>query len=373
MAHSHAYYGNGGKRAAVRAFFGHLLHVNKPCPILITSDESLNWLTESPSYSAEICDDIMQLINAGYTFRRISSKFWDTDEAVDSLNRWLPVYMHGKLETWYYPRIRDNIYRRTIIAAPGIAAICSSSVGYHVDSRLTFLNVDADMANAAAEEFNDYLAKCLPLTKVHMHYDGDESICDCLGRFLKVPGNRSTKYLGLPSLITPPSILHRAFADNKAAIETFVTFSKAYEQTLRQFKRTDIIVLEDPQKIRSGEVVCTASLLVPDTKPCYYTPAEYVEHLQTLLRLMETYPDYSVAVIGSTSPGISICSIDGGICYIIRSESPMTLFEISEQNFVAAANDYALSLSGVNPEMNTAQRKKTMDCIHNLIDELSSH
>ena len=39
-AHSHAYYGNAGKRAAVRAFYTYLLEVNAPCTICITQTKT---------------------------------------------------------------------------------------------------------------------------------------------------------------------------------------------------------------------------------------------------------------------------------------------------------------------------------------------
>ncbi len=371
VAHSRAYYGNAGKRAAVRAFASVLLRANAPRTILITSDESLEWLTENPSFSVELYNCLMSLIEQGYSFKRISSKFWDTTDAIDSLNRWLPVYMQGKLETWYYPRIRDNVFHRTIIVAPGLAAIGSDSVGYHAESSLTFLNINADMANVAANSFNDYLAKCVPLTVAHSQDDPNESICDCLSRYLRVAGNRCAKYIGLPPLITPSSVLHRAFINNQETINTFNEFYREYEQTLRLYKRTDVIVLADPQEVLQGKVLCTASLIVPNNEPYYYTPQDYVEHLQTLLQLMETHPDYLVVTMDSNEPQISICAIDGGISYIMRGINPTTLLEISEQNFVAAVGEYILNFVGSGFGIASMQRRQTIDRIKNLIYQIN--
>lgn len=366
-AHSHAYYGNAGKRAAIRAFYTYLLEVNVPCTIYITTDESIEWLAEKPAFSQELSCALLKLTEAGYSFKRIASKLWDISDAVDSISRWLPVYMYGKLDTWYYRRIRDNVFRRTIFAAPGLASVSSCSVGYHADSDLTFLNVDAGMADAAVREFNDYLALCVPLTIVHRHGDGGESISDCLQRFINTPGDRSAKYLGLPSLITPPGILRRILTGQQEAADVFISHRFSYENTMSLFKRTDVITLAQPEDVCSGKVLCTASLLIPGIAPHYYTGAEYIAHLQELLRLMETYPDYTVVALDEAVPDISICAISEGISYVIRGKDPVTLFEISEQSFVAAADEYILSLAGIKDGKRTVRRMQTMDRIRELI------
>lgn len=366
-AHSHAYYGNAGKRAAVRAFYSYLLEVNAPCTICITTDESLEWLTEKPAFAQELSCALLKLADAGYSFKRIAARLWDISEAVDSISRWLPVYMQGKLDTWYYRRIRDNVYRRTIFAAPGLLSISSSSVGYRADSDLTFLNVDAGIADAATREFNDYLALCAPLTTVHMHGDGGESMADCLGRFINIPGERSARYLGLPAPITPPGVLRRILAGHREAIDAFISFRRNYEKTMALYKRTDVIVLARTEDVREGRALCTASLLVPGVEPSYYTSAEYVQHLQEVLRLMEAYPDYTVVVLDEAVPEISICAISGGISFVIRGKEPVTLFEISEQSFVTAADEYIQALAGTKDGKKTLRRMQTMDRIRDLI------
>lgn len=337
---SYAYFGNCGKRAAIRRLLTHLLELPNPCCIYIACDEDSSWLTESPSFAAEVQGCIIKLCNKGFALRRIAPITNNTSDAVDSFVRWMPVYVHGKIQSFYYPRTRDNVFHRTLVVAPGVAALTADSVGYRIDGGMCLLHFDPQIVTAEAQYFEDYLAKCLPLTRTHFHDDGGESVLDCLLRYSKLGANCSIKYAGLPSSLTPTSIIHQIFKGYSEEEASFLQISSNYLKSMEKYNKLEIITLAAIEDIVSGKVLCAPSLLSPNNQPYYYSVNEYINHLHKVLNMIETYPDYTVVVSDEAPTENALIVAEGLLCCIFRYATPVMVFEISEQNTVAASGDY---------------------------------
>jgi len=123
------YYGNEGRRAAVLDCLDNLLQYGEPCQVMLISDENLDWMNQEKDYNAAIVSRTLKLAEKGFTLRRIVSSFRDSSMAIESLERWMPVYMTGAMSSFYYPRMRDGIFRRLMIIAPGSFTLTSTAVG----------------------------------------------------------------------------------------------------------------------------------------------------------------------------------------------------------------------------------------------------
>lgn len=365
---SHAYYGNEGKRNALRDFCKYLLSIKQPCTLLVSSDEDLCWLNEDISFIREFQKSIMLLSNNGYSFCRIYSKVFNANDPIESLNRWLPLYMIGKVTTFYCPRNRDNLYRKTMIVAPGFASICSSSIGNKPESNVTFLYIDADVANATAREFNDYLSRCLPMCTVHNH--ANDNIANCLIRYLKTPGNRINKNVSLPSYSSTFSVLKHVFPNDKKSIDFFSYLSSLNEDNLTMFEQTEIINLSPIEAIINGKVICSASRLIKDKEDVYYTPSLYIDHLKYLLFLLDKYPTYNIIISNDYDNKNIACAVENSLCYIIRDNNPFTIFEISEANFISSVSDYLLDIINENYYKTTSERNKTINTLTSFIEKI---
>lgn len=367
---ANAFFGNSGKREAIRILLDYLLKADLRCCINVVTDESLEWITESPSYSLELDASLKALTSAGYSFRRIAPQFQNSSEAIDALARWLPTYMQGKMDSYYYPRTRDGVYHRSLFVVQNVIAVSSLSVGYHSDCYMTVLHTDTDVVNNLYREYTDYLDKCIPMTIVHTHMTEESTLCDCFLQYLKIPGSRMSKYRGLPALTTPPSLLENILKNNSSSEEPFNEMLKLFEESLTKYSRTEVISLATLEELRARKVLCAASRLVPNCTERYYTPEEYVQHLEHLLVYLSKYPDYSVTVIDDKSIRSSLGAVEGGVCYIMQPTPTFTLFEIVEPNFVASVGDYILNLSKTTKGMRNFQKNRTIERIKELIAEI---
>ena len=85
---------------------------------------------------------------------------------LSAINQWMPLYMSGAIEPYFYPKKRDGIFKRTLFVAPETAAVISNSVVDQVYSAANILYRDRDAVTSFAEEFQQYLRLCRPLMRV---------------------------------------------------------------------------------------------------------------------------------------------------------------------------------------------------------------
>lgn len=168
------YYGNEGKRGGVIAFLSALCESGEPHTLLLTSDEDMAWLFEDAAFAGTWASLMGRLIQSGSRVRIIHSVSRDANEMWEAVRKWLPLYMSGAIEPYYYPRLRDGVYRRTLFIASGHSALCAASVQGQAGEELNLLLTDETAVKSLEEEFSAYLALCRPLMEIARPKDGAE-------------------------------------------------------------------------------------------------------------------------------------------------------------------------------------------------------
>jgi len=160
------FFGDEGKREGVRIFLEDLVQSGKPCTLLLHSDENMNWLTEDPTFARVWAGLLVQIAQSGGRIRIIHSIGRQLNEMWEAVQKWLPLYMTGAIEPYYYPLIRDGVYLRTTFIAEGRSAFVSNAVQGQKGDPLSFLITDQHAIRALEQEFCAFLALCRPLMEV---------------------------------------------------------------------------------------------------------------------------------------------------------------------------------------------------------------
>ena len=157
------YYGNQGKREAVYRFLKILIDNDEPADLLLCSDEPMDWLYEDDAFAAAWSHLLILLLKKGSRIRIIHSISRDANEMWEAVRKWMPLYFSGCVESWYYPKIRDDVYHRTLFIASPYAAIVSSAVQGQTGESLNLLLQNADAVRALENEYTAYRSLCRPL------------------------------------------------------------------------------------------------------------------------------------------------------------------------------------------------------------------
>lgn len=338
------FHGVEGKRSAVLTFLSLVIANKHPQILLLFSDEDLFWLTEDPAFTAKWAALMLQVLENGHRIKIIHAINRDLDEMLSGIKGWVPLYMTGAIEPYYYPKTRDGLFRRTLFIAPDTAAVSSSSVRNGAKNTANLLTTDRDTIQSLVSEYNDFLALCRPLMRIFNHSHQGNYLAT-LNEFEEEPGDTITKTDVLASITIPEeavaSILARLSDVTADRLHTFQQRrTKLFYEKLATHRFTEIVSLPSLETILAGNNVVNLSE-IPNATQVLYTPGEYYLHLQNILHLLKTYENYHVHLIGRTHlEGSMVCVKEDVGVLVGRTSLPTVIFAINENNMTAAFWDY---------------------------------
>lgn len=366
------YYGNHGKRSAVRVFYQHLLSLKKPQTVFILADESQEWMSENPNFSHGLSDWAATLLYRNFRFCQILPPVTDINPAFATLHRWLPLYMTGQTAAYYYPYIRDNVHRRSLFIVPGEIAVASNAVASS-PCHATILTTNPGLIKAFEAEFHDYLSLCRPLLTPH---HSSEKLVHCFTKFLAVDGPRIQKLVTLSAESLPRELMEQYM--RKIKFKNLEKLGKLYFQEMELLESRkniqeliEIVPLATAAQVRNSRVPVMLSYGVPQS-PLYYTPKTYAIHLENILRIMETCPNYHFVPIPFVEKTDSTLMVkEGHSALLLRTTFPLNIFEISQTDTVRLCREYLLEIARKTGYTGN-YRTKIMNQLRTLIEELKT-
>lgn len=337
-------YGNQGKRQAVICFLERVLQSPPPIEVFLFSDEDMEWMTEDRSFIMEWAQLMMKLGAAGHQITIIHTISRHLDEMLAAITQWMPLYMTGAIHPYYFPKKRDGLLKRTIFAAPGLAAVTSSSIiQSHPEQMVLYLTEEKAIQSALAE-FNRYFSLCRPLMKIFTTKDYHAHL-DMMTEFEKEEANALIKTPSFSALTMPEDVLRSVFSrmdirDKKAVEEKLIARQQQFLANLNKKYSTEIFRLAKPTDILEGRAPVPFSNLF-GLGEVFYTREEFRHHLQYIIELMEKNSQYQVCLSEDTddSPFLIYAKEDLG-AMVIRSGEPFAAFALNESNMAAAFWDY---------------------------------
>lgn len=369
------YYGDSGKRAAVYAFLGYMLEQKEPQQIDLSCDESLEWLESDPEFIIKLQEYMNELERRGFTCRRIVGTTNDLDYTFASLRyRWLRFYLSGRATSYYYPRLRDAVYRRTLIVSRGKCAVLSMSTGRFVSSRVTFFIKDPDVADSLDDEFGDFIAMCTPHMTV---YDVAQMPGQFAARFVdmeSVPLACIQRSNCLSTVTMPASVANSVKMETPEAqrlfSECYAARVAAFNEVVRDHPVTDIIFLDTPEDVAEGRVDIPMAAAFGAQQRAY-TAERYVLHLRNILWYLEHAPNYHLVIMDEKDRDLEYaCVKESHRALLVRAGEPCRAAEVSERDLVEAYGE--LLHRSVKTLPDAARRKADAAAIRDLIRRIEA-
>lgn len=342
-----AYYGKEGKRAAARAVYQHLLSLKKSCTIFLFSDEADDWISEDYEFHSSLQGWGLNLIHLGFRFCQIAPPVASVDLAFESLIRWIPLYMTGEVNAFFYPRIRDNVHRRTLVVVPGEIAMTSESVAGLSGCRAAILTTDRRLTQVYGQQFQDFLSLCRPMQNIYIE---PEKLMQCFTKFFALNGTRIQMAASLSADTAPPELM--ACCMEKFQNPAWKKLGKLFLQETEHIMGSpdnpefiDIAYLASAEEVRSGSVPIILSYW-DKYLTLYYTPELYILHLKNILNLLEVYEHYHFIPIHTKIKENGILLVkDVQQALLVRTAPPLTIFEISQPDIVQLFREHLLKLA----------------------------
>lgn len=367
------YYGNGGKRQAMRDLIAYLMAEDEPCEIMIATDESQHWILEDAAFLHELNAKIAQLAKKGYTFRRIQPPATGVDITFRAIERWMPAYMQGAVEQYYYPWTRDELHRRTLFVVPGKIALYARSFFGENESRITVLSTERMLVDVCCEEFNALAARCKPMMRIYSP-DEPEELIACLNEISAMEADGVYKS-GTLSVTTLPDEIIRRLGQRGGSAEmlskSFLQRARLHREVLKRHTITELMYLPPLEEVFAGKVSVSGIAMFGLDK-IYYTPAEYRLHLENILWKLETCPKYRVIFLKDpVLEHVTLYTKGDSRALIVKEARPYMLFSITEQHMASSLCDYLRHIA--HAEQTEGSRRETVLRIRaemNKLDEM---
>ena len=366
------YYGLEGKRHAVEYFLSEVIIQENPQTLLLYSDEPTDWMTVDREFASKWASLMVQVLAKANRIKIIHTVSRDLDEMLHAIFQWMPLYMTGAIEPYYYPKKRDGVFKKTLFIAPDTAAIVSSSIGNMISGAANFLVRNHAAVEALSEEFNQYLERCQPLMRVYTPAYRKRYF-DTLLEFEKEKGNcilitESLSLLTMPESVVSsvtPRILNLDFDIRELSKKRTASF----KQLLQYNSFYEIIRMYDAEMIKNGEVSIASSKMLSGGI-AYYTLEEYICHLENIQAYLCDNGNYHVYLTEEPveSRYMVYAKEDLGVI-MSKTSAPPIVLAINESNLAAAFWDYLRNFIGEkayrSPD-NTESRDKLFEYINRL-------
>ena len=339
------FYGIEGKRQAVELFLGSLCETGKAYQLLLYSDEEMSWLYEDPAFARRWAALLLKLLSTGSRIRIPHNITRDSNEMFEAVQKWIPLYMTGAIEPYYYPRLRDGVYHRSLFIAIGHSALISDSVGSGTDGMLNLLIRDKTAVMALEREYENYLELCRPLMQIY----NAESAENCIAAFLKFerqPGDLLIAH-SLPSAFSLPQGVIRSFREYGSNPVLSNYFNKSYAAFREHMRNgegiTEILYLPEPKRISADNIPVPMCELfgIPELK---LSPEILRLHLKNVIRLLKKEPLYQVALTRQIPENISLQVKEGYGAILSHADPPTTAFVTNEFNMTTAFREFLIKI-----------------------------
>ena len=343
------YHGVEGKRQAAEYFLLEVMSIDTPQTLLLYSDESTEWMTENREFSSKWVQLMIGILSKGNKIKIIHTISRDLDEMLTAIRQWMPLYMTGLIEPYYYPKKRDGVFKQTMFISPGISAVISNSVGKSINYAANLLIRNSYAISAYTEVFNQYLIQCKPLIRIYTSKN-KESYLETLMEFEKESCNIMIQTESISLMTMPEKVSSKILSRIGIKCSSLIDYQKNRIEIFKKHLQTnsffEIIPLFDLDSITDNKVKVSFSDMM-NGSTIYYTQDEYIQHLEHLIYLLENYGNFHIKLIsGMTDSNYTIYAKEDLGVITAKTSIPPVVIAINEPNLTAAFWDFLKHMMG---------------------------
>lgn len=336
------YYGVEGRKDAIAETFNMLNAMEEPGSFLTVIDDNLEWLLSDYTLSRKLQSSLIDIVSRGFKFVQIMPPLNYINRYTESLEFWLPVYATGNSSVYYYPRLRGNLYRHSMIVVPGVFVEYSSSVGTGSTSDVVMVSTDPKLVAAFEHQFYEHMALCRPALQVHNDYD---SALQALDTFFTTEGDIMEYNSFIPLSSLPLSLIDYfiSVAEGRqivSLLEAHRNLIKTFEKNLESHETIQMFYLFDAEEVFTGKAV-VKFFADGSLQSVPFTPDKYCEFLQNLLYLLDKYENYYFIPLRKKNlHDFNLLTNDSGISLLVGTGSNDVVIDVRRPEMVTAFQEY---------------------------------
>lgn len=157
------YIGIDGLRTAVTRFLADMISCGES-EMLLYSDQSMEWM--GGEYRTVLTALMSELVRRDVKVSAIHTVSRSLPELVSAVEWWMPLYLSGRIRSYYCTKSVGRRFSHTLFIRPGAACIAGTSVTGLESRAIYSYSQDDEVTDLAEEAFSSLLQDSLPLVEI---------------------------------------------------------------------------------------------------------------------------------------------------------------------------------------------------------------
>ena len=337
------YFGIERLRQSHLDFFRLTLQSESIAPIFMHDDMPIEQLAQDSEWVQAWMTAILSCLKKGLTFRVIHNVDRPVSEMFIGLKTWVPLYMTGRIEPYYFPSAAAGVYSHMNFIS-GAACLSGEGVsGFEADTWYE-LDTTPDKVRVSQKKALSLLRKAMPLMEI---YNAEKAPLyqQSVRERLSEKGELLILHPSLPLHAMPDALLTELLERHQVPPERAERIMKiaAEQQTeFEQYVASDTVNEIIPELTEAQFTVHPLRLSLSDDfyeMPLTYTYQEYCRHLEELRNIR--HPRYRLLLREEpVFRNIRIALKRGKWAVFTKAQTPVIHFVIRNPKLLYAVQDY---------------------------------
>lgn len=306
----------------------------------------MEWMTGDEEFNAKWKALMLACVKNGTKIQIIHNIERGTDEMLDAISNWLPLYMSGLIESFVCHKKSDMRFSHTMFLCPDAACVFGAHVrGAEKEGWYDYISVQ-DKLSICKAQYDGLLSQAEPL--IRLFFEGDNfRIFD---RAIAASGCYTSllptlSYETMPKELLLKMLNRSGIADNmkRKIIAVYEEKRQDFLKILQTNEVSEFFPLASDEQLFGGYATVNLPRLLCDTN-IYYTPEEYAEHVSEIIRLYNEYPSFNLYVLPENPfSGIQIRHNDSYVA-VVKDKKPYVVFAFTNPYMLRAFGEYFAAL-----------------------------
>lgn len=332
------------KKAELDFLKGTVLSKNNE-DIFMCSDMPMEDLAKDIDFSKKWMFGIECLLKKGIHLNIIHNLDRPFNEMMLGLESWIPLYMTGQINPFYFKDISTNIYHNLTYVSGTLALAGECINNFHKDGKY-FLTSNKKEVDYYKTKSNNLLKKANNLMNIYKE-ENSKSYNLFLDDYLNKDGDRKRILSSLPLFTMSDDLLNEILKNNKVPkkdINKIINYKNEefnkYNNLLKNNNINDIIYILSKEEFNKNVPSLSLSNIFYDKK-IKYSYETYLKHLKETKRFANKNNNYILNISDYlTFNNISITIFDKKQIIISKEENPTIHFVIKHPKLVNAINNF---------------------------------
>ena len=339
------YYGFDEMKKGELDFFRTVASSGANTAVYMCNSIPMEALTLDTAYMRAWMQSIAMMIMKGADIHIIHDVDRPSDEMMLGLMSWIPLYMTGKVTSFYLPDASNRIYCHTDYVSDNAALYGECITGYHNEGKycLTQSETDLDYYKRRAQRL---FSKAKPLVKTY-RAENQESFFNFENSEVLSDGTRYNLHSSLPIYTLPKDVLESMLENNcfeesnKEAVRSYISLQKEKTETiLKSAAICDEIYVLSEEAFEKEPVYLSLSGMFLE-KGLRYTYHEYLRHLAATRQFAEAHSGYDLHTDAvQIFRNIQIQVNAGKWVIVSKNNAPAIHFVIKHPKLIRAFEDF---------------------------------